>query len=136
MEPQAKAAPAQQLAAVQPPEMPFTWWAKVDARGQIKEECWTVRGLSQEKWFQNIETTLTEIHKRQPAPLPVSQPPAGEPEVEPPATDDELVCPKCGSECYDNREDRKPDDKRPLIKCTNTMCDYRVWPTKTNKVHR
>jgi len=39
--------------------------------------------------------------------------------------DSEIKCPKCGSACYDNRQNRRPDDKRPLVKCQK--CAWRLW---------
>lgn len=42
-----------------------------------------------------------------------------------------LTCPKCGSECWDNSQDREPGDKRPLVKCKNSDCDWRQWPART-----
>jgi hypothetical protein len=40
------------------------------------------------------------------------------------------ICPTCGSECWDNRGEVQPGQRRPLIKCKNVECDYRVWPAK------
>lgn len=37
-------------------------------------------------------------------------------------------CPKCGKPCYDNRERRGANDKRPLLKCQDQAgCKWILW---------
>jgi len=42
-------------------------------------------------------------------------------------------CPRCGSECYDNRTDPERGN-RPLIKCKK--CSWRLWENPRNDAER
>ena len=44
-----------------------------------------------------------------------------------------MVCPKCGSNVYDNRNDKASGAKSfkwPDFKCQNKACDWAQWPPK------
>lgn len=57
--------------------------------------------------------------------------PGPEPIVEPKTTQSpvNMVCPKCGSEMWDNRG-KKTNPKAPDFKCKNQDCGHAIWPPK------
>lgn len=126
-----------------PPEMPFCHTIEINARGEIVRETFTARAGAIQRFITNDDdmnkrvleriaelkqadrTNATRANDIQDRDERDHWQHAGE--------DQDLTCPECGSDCYDNRRNRRPGDKRPLIKCKNPDCDYRVWGKKKQR---